>query len=622
MRPNLTLVPFLPFSALLAAGIGAACGDIPVDPPPPAGQGAALAAVIEGTVVYSGPHPCSMNGHIVGAAILFVFDQRNPPPPSGTASTPVNFAVVTGDALFPNEPRNPGSAMDCPADNGITDTITVSSPFSIAPINGGAYLLQAFYDSTGDFLPTFKFRNLPEQGDIGGGDIDTADALKAINAGNPNYLPKFIPVTVGTPEALAGGDSFPGEIPNYVVDQAGLVVGNVTVTLGEALPMARPYFYAGGMSVLFDASMGTFTTKEPQTSSTPPPSLTNIHGTTSTDKNSDPILTIPQDIAVLASPVDVMTPGNVNHFESSLPRLILHAGLPAAELPAATAQPFHFQLGGAAPGAFSVWQDALFDSAKAQWVAQDIPEGNGIPSLWPLVVLTKLIDDPSHTLDPASVTAQGSPTAPVVILQGITLLGGDGTNAGAPDTLYNTAQAESFGLLFNTNTGQPKIFSQDHLTVLLRPAVICFDTLYDATNPDKRGTLVTPYIRGTSADLTNPTSQPIVPPTILQSPQLSSLLNGQVVQGCLPTGRYAINVVYPDGQAWTVPNEAGACLSTEGATDYAHLTCTIKPRPILYSQGTRAVVEVVKATDPKNCLATTPAPAPPPTPGVCLPTGM
>ena len=33
--------------------------------------------------LYQGPRPCSANGHIVGNAIVLVFDRRNPPPPSG-----------------------------------------------------------------------------------------------------------------------------------------------------------------------------------------------------------------------------------------------------------------------------------------------------------------------------------------------------------------------------------------------------------------------------------------------------------------------------------------------------------------------------------------------------------
>jgi hypothetical protein len=78
-------------------------------------------------------------------------------------------------------------------------------------------------------------------------------------------------------------------------------------------------------------------------------------------------------------------------------------------------------------------------------------------------------------------------------------------------------------------------------------------------------------------------------------------------------GRYAINVVYPDAQAWTVPNEAGGCSAAEGPTNYGALTCATQPRPILYSQGTRAVVEVVPASDPNACTGAMKVP------DVCLP---
>jgi hypothetical protein len=155
--------------------------------------------------------------------------------------------------------------------------------------------------------------------------------------------------------------------------------------------------------------------------------------------------------------------------------------------------------------------------------------------------------------------------------------------------------------------------------VLLRPSVICFDTLFDPNNPDKRGTLVTPYLTGTTADLPNGTpNQPLVNVSaLLSNPSLATLV-GNVKQGCLPAGRYAINVVYPDGQAWTVPNEAGSCAgpnSAEGATDFGALTCTVKPRPLLYSQGNRAVIEITPTascgpngtmTVPPECLPQSP----------------
>ena len=603
------------FLPLAIAGIGASCGSIPNEPgPPPVGREIAPSGVMRGIVVYSGPHPCSKNGHIVGGAILFVFDRRLLPPPNGLGSTPVNFSAVTGDTLFANEPRNPTPDVYCPLDHGVKDNITANVPFAISPFPAGSFVIQSFYDYTGDFLPNFKFRNLPEMGDVGGGDIDTVDALKPTNAGNPNYQPRFLPVDIGMPDALPEG-GLAGLIPNFTLPDTGFVADNLTVTVGAVLSTTRPYFYPGGMETSFDPASGAFTQREVQSSALSPTSLENIRSTGEKNPNFDPVLTIPQDIQVLAAPNQGMEP-NVNNFESKFPRLFLHSGLPGkVEPPRAIAAPFLFQLPATGKTAgFNVWQNALFDATTQKWIPQDIPEGQGIPQLWPLVVLTKLIDDPGHTIDPASIKQQGSPTAPVVVIQGITLLGGDGADTTKPDTVYNTAQAEAFGDLFDTGSGRPTVFIQDHLTVVLRPAAICFDTLFDGTNPDKRGTIVTPHLLATTADLANPASNmPIVPEAVLMNPQFASLVKGAPIQACLPTGRYAVNVVYPDGQAWTVPNESGACSGDEGSTDYKKLTCTLKPGPILYSQGTRAVVEVVPATNPAHCTGASRVPA------VCLP---
>ena len=281
------------------------------------------------------------------------------------------------------------------------------------------------------------------------------------------------------------------------------------------------------------------------------------------------------------------------------------------EPPKAIVAPFNLQLPPSGMAStFPVWQNALFNPASKKWEAQDVA-GQPIPQLWPLVILTKLIDDPGHTLDPSSIKTQGSPTAPVVVIQGVTLLGGDGEDATKPDSIYNTAKAETFGDLFDPTSGRPHIFAQDHLTVFLQPAVICFNALFDSTNPDKRGTIVTPHLLATTADVSQPPVDgvPVLPPAVLASPQVAALVGGTPVEGCLPTGRYAINVVYPDGQAWTVPNESGACSRDEGATDTKKFTCAIKPRPILYSQGTRAVVEITPTTNPAHCKGAAAVPA-------------
>ncbi len=584
--------------ALLA--VAAACGSVPSETsPPPDGRLIAPSGVIRGTVVYSGPHPCSQAGHIVGAAILFVFDRRNPPPPNGTASTAVNLGVVPGDALFADEPRTSSATRYCPLEHGVTETITRSAPFAISPLEAGSYMVAAFYDSTGDFLPTFSFRRLPEQGDVAGGYIDTADALKPGNAGNPDYQPRFLPVDIGTPQPLPASAAS-GTVPAFVMPSSGYVADGVTVTLGQALTTTRPYFYPQGLSVQFDASApDTIATSVVQSSdAVTAPDANGIAGTQETAPQYAPILTIPQDISVLAPPA-TSSQGNWNNFEAQYPHLRLNFAVPAAELQAAVAPPYGFQIP-AQGGGFQVWQNATLDPATQRWIPQEIPEGNGIPSLWPLIVLTKLVEPPGqHTLDPASLTNQGDAHAPIVVMQGITLLG-DGPSG--PESLYDTIQASASGALFDAQRGLATQFVQDHLTVLLRPSAICFSSMFDPTVLDKRGIVVTPNLFGTSADLPTGSTAPVVPASALSSPQLNSLVAG-LATGCLPTGRFAINVVYPDSQAWTVPNEAGACSGSEGTTDYGNpkaLSCTLAPsRPILPSQGNRAVVEIVPA-DPKS----------------------
>ena len=110
MRPMRSFIP------LVLAGIAAACGSVPSETdPPPIGREVAPTGVLRGTLVYSGPHPCSSNGHIVGAAIIYVFDRRNPPPPDGLATTPVNFGVVTGRRALRGRAAKPRAEHVLPA---------------------------------------------------------------------------------------------------------------------------------------------------------------------------------------------------------------------------------------------------------------------------------------------------------------------------------------------------------------------------------------------------------------------------------------------------------------------------------------------------------------------------
>ena len=450
MKP-LRSTPRLTLGLIVSIAVG--CGAVPDDPGPrifpPKG-------IIRGTVSYEGPRPCSRGGHIVGNAVIFVFDRRNPPPPVGFAAAPVNFADVTGDALFASEPRYTGPDLYCPLQSGFTDTIAASAPFVVAPLDGGSYEIHAFFDYTGDFLPEFTIRNLPERGDVGGGYVDTIDAVQPANAGNPNYLPRFLPVDVGVPSTPSGA-----AIPDFVIPDQGFVADNVTVTIGAPLSSTRPYFFAQGEQVSFDPAAMALSSAVVQTSSEAASSSTGIEGASETDVDSLPILTIPEDIGVLAPPVNVSLSSSY-FFESWFPHLRLEWGVPAGELAAATASPFGMQVTPFGQGmqetGLLVWQNATFDPTTQQYLPADIPEGS-VPELWPRVVLTKV----------SSASSTGA-AGPMVVLEGITLLASEDANR--PDSLFATAAAAIGGSLFDPGPGQPKVLPQDHLTVVLRPSAI------------------------------------------------------------------------------------------------------------------------------------------------------
>lgn len=526
------VVPGILFAGAVVA---TACESPPVDDDraiPPHG-------VIRGNVLYQGPAPCTENGHVVGNLIVLLFDRRNPPPPAGLATTAVNFGVVTGDVLFPNQPRSSGRRV-CPAPDA--PPVSSTAPFAIAPLDAASYVVRAFFDTTGNFLPTFKIRNLPELGDVGGGYLDTVDAAK--HAGDINYAPIYLPVDVGL-----RSDASPS---GFVLPASGFVVDGLPVTVGAQLPLPRPYFYPEGAQV-----PGLRT-----------PSAANPDG----DPSYVPIVTMAQDYQLLAPPA-AKRPETLALFQGGFTSLRLVAGVPDNERPAALDPlgPFRFQAPAVAVGGgLFVWSPGGF-----------IPDAPGVPNLYPLVLLGKLRDDPTHTADTQGLAVQGAQgEAPIVILQAITIAG---------DSLLET-------VIKKPQTAPTDAGRQDHVTALVRPAAICLDP----RKIDRGGVLVTPHTKGPSAD-----------PAEAVPPEGKDLFDGaavlalqaklvrEIAVACLPTGRYGVNLVYPTGQAWTVPNEAGSCATAEGPASLLPAspvpTCTKKPRAVLTSQGPRAVLEIVEA---------------------------
>ncbi len=563
------------FAALVTSG----CSTVPVDSGP-GNRVIPPAGVIEGTVLYQGPPPCSENGHIVGNMVLLFFNQNDPPPPAGIASTAAQLGVVAGDVLFQNEVRSSGSKY-CPS---TSTQITASAPFAVSPFGPGTYIIQAFYDYTGEFLPTFKFRELPEMGDIGGGYIDTTDAILHADAG-VDYKPKFLPITVGVragtadagPDAAVGAGLDGGSL---VIPPSGYVANNITVSVGEVLPIPRPYFYAKGVTGPASQSMAT---------------------TANPSGNPDyvPAVTMAQDIQILAQPpMDAMLETTVPRFQASLASITFNAGVPSSELESAisSSDPFQFQL----------TKKSNSDSLFTWTDGTAIPENSLLSNLLPQVVFTKLIDDPDHTLDPQGIIQQVPPTGPVVVVLGLTLPPTDAL----------------LGLLGYPVKAPGPAAATDHITALIRPVAVCVDP----TKPEQGATLVAPHFTGANAEQgfkcpNGPDTCPLFDPdaVIAALTPIFGKINTPVT-GCLPPGRYAPNFVYPTGQAWTVPNESGSCAVSEGEVTFSSSAptgarCTLNGvagRDVLFSQGPRSVLEITASPGSTVC-------ADHPVPSACLP---
>ncbi len=233
---------------LAALGLAIPSCDVKVDD---SGQVAPV-GVLRGTVSYTGPAPCSAHGHIVGAAVILLFAKDNPPPPAGIATSAVNFATVPGDVLFASEPRQSGATY-CPSQHGDSVIRQVAAPYTVSPLAAGEYIAQAFYDSSGTFLPEFTIRTSPVRNDVTGGYVDTVAA--AANLGDPTYQPTFLPIDIGVP-AAAGVDA--GDSSGLVIPASGFLRDDVPITLASLVDEPPPYFYPDGADAAGTAPILSF----------------------------------------------------------------------------------------------------------------------------------------------------------------------------------------------------------------------------------------------------------------------------------------------------------------------------------------------------------------------------
>lgn len=350
----------LTLAALAALAVGSAsCTDPDVFLP--GYQAGGPAGILSGTLTYAGSLPCTEAQHIVGAAVLLVFDTRLLPPPEGLGTTATSLDVVSGDKLFAGVRGrltfNGDGKRWCPA--ATAKPITVTADWAVGPLEGGTFQIRGFYDLDGNFDPGFKIANLPSKGDVGGGAIEnTADVLGGA-------APIYREISLGND---VGG--------KRIIPASGSHIGGIAVTLGLPLPLERPVFYP--KEVLDESPV----------------------------KNKDPLnVKMPSDFQLAT--FSTFSP---QATESSFIRIKLGAGVPKDEIDLAAASPFGLPVKGATPPTiFYSRQDVNGDGIIN--ALDHVPDSEQIPSLFPLSIFAKLTDGDDLA----------NQAGPAVVIQGLTI---------------------------------------------------------------------------------------------------------------------------------------------------------------------------------------------------------
>jgi hypothetical protein len=411
--------------ALAAAALAAAapsCGDIPEANELP------VAGFIEGSVLYSGPMPCTENGRVVGNAIVLLFDERLLPPPEGLATRSVRFATVPGDVLFQSIadqlPASPDGSRLCP-DPNTAPRVTVTGAFDISPVDPGAYQLRGFFDYDGDFHPAFRFSNLPTLGDVTGGAIANATAALA------GATPIFTRIEVGDRQ----------DDGTYTIPPNGVRLSGLSVNLARPTPFQRPYGHVAAV-------------QPPVAGQATPPAPINY----------PTVIELPADFQIVDA--------NRLVAQNSLFNLRIRSGVRPDERDAAKASPFFFHVD--TPGKFvTYWWDANRDGVVDEF--DRVVGSPGAKALAPIVSFTKL--DPS---DPIRRTTQAAPR----ILTSAVIAAPDGTLAGLIASVPTTPTAvdEIVAVIRPTAICIPDPVDRNGETLIVTPAE--FDTKNEPVVPE------------------------------------------------------------------------------------------------------------------------------------------
>lgn len=584
-------------SLLALAASAVACErNLPVDDPNQNPGILAPTGIIQGTATYIGPAPCLRNGQVEGALVLLLFDYNNPPPPEGLATTAINFATVPGERLFSNYPRpatGPGSVGNpnelCPSVN--SQSITVSTTWSMQQVNAGRYQVRAFYSRQNRFNPLFDYTNLPLAGDVPGGAI--VDPRAAV--------PKFISIDVGVPVTVPPNCIQPTAADKDACDQKkaaaaagaleippeGFVRTGVPVALGNPLRSNTPYFSVDySKSVSYDVQTAAIGMAKDLADNY----AAQHHMIAGADNAALGMVAFPQD-HVSTSRSDLTCAGTKDpncdifkYAQPSFPAVRFNYGFPGdAGDPTKTPADAWIAKNAKPANPFDPTHIRPYYGLDPHQFASDIPTSDGfmltrvftpsgqpdlvrdnealetlaqVANLFPLVVLSKLAEDgEGNILQPPQPQ-----TDPIVIIQGITLRDWTDGPLKGQGSMKASSQGQIAGGALTNAAGEPDPAQplnqpngnevQQGFTALIRPATVC-------TFPegDLRGTLVTPV-----AQDPNPLND--ADKTLVERARILAAFPTRVKDvkfGCLPPGHYAINVVYPSGQAWSFPNLTGHC---------------------------------------------------------------
>lgn len=231
-------------------------------------------------------------------------------------------------------------------------------------------------------------------------------------------------------------------------------------------------------------------------------------------------VTMPIDQLFTTSPT-----ANVAQADKEFIRMTLRAGLPESEQ-AAAADP-RLAIQGMPP--YDNFRLFPVRDAEGNVIRTTPP----IPDTFPQVIFARL--------DPSDTDRQTTIGNPAVIIQAVV------SEAGKPIS-SNLSLANA-----TTQKIVPTVQAS------LRPSAIC------ARPEDPYGTLyvVTPSIN--AIDKTPVIADLDALRLVLAKRFRRPITDVKVLEGCLPPGKFSMNVVHDTGQAWTLPNEAGVCTGVGGS---------------------------------------------------------